>query len=162
MRTWFNKPAHNDTTDLPLYKRRRDEFMGDAHISLYRALCNIAGQAYHVFPKVKLSELVEPEVETGNRVHQLHWIKVHSQTVDFLVCRKHDMEPLVAVRIFSKSEYAKRGFSSPDVVDTVLSDISLAKVVVAEKKNYDPNDLKQKLKAALIGMSGIQKRQESG
>lgn len=148
MKTWFRKPAHQDSTDLPLYKRR-GRFLREADRALFDCLQRVLGQAYYVFVKVKLSELVEPQVETGNRVHQLHWIKVHRQTVDFLICRKHDMAPLVAIRVLPKSDYARRGISAHDVIDTVLRDIGLPRITLSEKKRYDPDDLKKKLKVAM-------------
>lgn len=148
MKSWFSKPAHQDTTDLPLYKRRTF-FLRESDRVLFDCLQQVLGQAYHVFVKVKLSELVEPQTETGNRVHQLHWIKVHRQTVDFLICRKHDMVPLVAIRLLSKAEYARRGVSAHDVIDTVLRDIGLPSITLLEKKRFDPQDLKKKLKIAM-------------
>lgn len=148
MKTWFSKPAHQDSTDLPLYKRRR-RFLGEADRALFDCLQRVLGQAYHVFVKVKLSDLVEPQVESGNRVHQLHWIKVHRQTIDFLICRKHDMAPLVAIRVLPRIDYARRGISSHDVIDTVLRDIGLPRITLSEKKRYDPDDLKKKLKVAM-------------
>lgn len=148
MRSWFSKPAHQDSTDLPLYKRR-GRFLREADRALFDCLQRVLGQAYHVFVKVKLSELVEPRVETGNRVHQLHWIKVHRQTVDFLICRKHDMAPLVAIRVLPKADYARRGLSAHDVIDTVLRDIGLPRITLAERKSYDPEDLKKKLRIAM-------------
>jgi hypothetical protein len=149
MKSWFRKPhAHQDTTDLPLYKRRAC-FMREADHALFDCLQQVAGQAYHIFVKVKLSELVEPQVESGNRVHQLHWIKVHRQTIDFLLCRRHDRVPMVAVCVLPKTEYAKRGVSAQDVTDVVLRDIGLPKLTLLEKKRYDPEDLKKKLKVAM-------------
>lgn len=148
MKSWFNKTPHQDTTDLPLYQRR-GRFLSESDRALFDALHQVLGQAYHVFVKVKLSELVEPQVESGNRIHQLHWIKVHRQTVDFIVCRRHDMEPLVALRVFPKTEYARRGLAAYDIVDTVLRDIGLTKITLIEKKRYDVDDLKKKLKIAM-------------
>lgn len=148
MKSWFSKPAHQDSTDLPLY-RRRGRFLRDADRALFDCLQQLVGTAYHVFVKVKLSELVEPQVESGNRVHQLHWIKVHRQTVDFLICRKHDMAPLVAIRVLPRADYARRGLSAHDVIDTVLRDIGLPRITLSEKKRYDPDDLKKKLKVAM-------------
>lgn len=148
MRSWFSKPAHQDSTDLPLYKRRRC-FLRESDRALFDCLQRVLGQAYHVFVKVKLSELVEPQVETGNRVHQLHWIKVHRQTIDFLICRKHDMAPLVAIRLLSKKEYAQRGLSAHDVMDSVLRDIGLPRITLTGRKSYDLEDLKKKLKIAM-------------
>ncbi len=148
MKSWFSKPAHQDSTDLPLY-RRRGRFLGEADRTLFDCLQRVLGQAYHIFVKVKLSELVEPQVESGNRVHQLHWIKVHRQTVDFLICRKHDMAPLVAIRLLPRTDYARRGISAHDVIDTVLRDIGLPRITLSEKKRYDPDDLKKKLKVAM-------------
>lgn len=148
MKSWFRKAPHQDSTDLPLYKRR-EYFLRDADRVLFDTLDRVLGQAYRVFVKVKLSELVEPQVESGNRVHQLHWIKVHRQTIDFLICRRHDMQPLVAIRIIPKSEYARRGLSPQDVVDTVLRDIGLPSLTLTERKSYDPEDLKKKLRVAM-------------
>lgn len=149
MRSWFSKSApHQDSTDLPLYKRRA-RFMREADLALLDCLQQVVGQAYYIFPKVKLSELVEPQTESGNRVHQLHWIKVHRQTIDFLLCRRHDMEPMVAVCALPKAEYARRGLSAQDVVDVVLRDIGLPKLTLPEKSKYDPDDLKKKLRVAL-------------
>ena len=148
MKSWFGKPAHQDSTDLPLYKRR-DCFLREADQTLFDCLRQVLGQAYHVFVKVKLSELVEPQTESGNRIHQLHWIQVHRQTIDFLICRRHDLEPLVAVRLLSKAEYARRGLMPQDVIDTVLRDIGLPKITLTERKSYDPEDLKKKLRFAM-------------
>lgn len=148
MRSWFGRPAHQDSTDLPLYKRR-GHFLRDMDRTVFECLQNVVGQAYHVFVKVKLSELVEPQVESGNRFHQLHWIKVHRQTVDFLICRRHDLAPLVAIRVLPKSEYARRGLSAHDVIDTVLRDIDLPKLTLVEKTSYDPDDLKKKIRIAM-------------
>lgn len=153
MKTWFSKPAHQDSTDLPLYKRRGG-FLRESDRVMFDCLQRVLGLGYHVFVKVKLSELVEPQVETGNRVHQLHWIKVHRQTVDFLICRKHDMAPLVAVRLLPKAEYARRGRSAHDVIDTVLRDIGLPCITLVEKKSYDPDDLKKKLRIAMAEGQG--------
>lgn len=148
MKSWFSKSPHQDSTDLPLYKRR-GLFMREVDRTLFESLRQVLGQAYHVFVKVKLSELVEPQVESGNRVHQLHWIKVHRQTVDFLICRRHDMAPLVAIRLFPKTEYARRGLSPHDIIDTVLRDIGLPSLTLTERKTYDPDDLKKKLRIAM-------------
>jgi len=148
MRSWFSKPSHKDSTDLPLYKRRA-EFLRETDRALFEALQQVGGNAYQIFAKVKLSQLVEPQVESGNRVHQMHWIKVHRQCIDFLVCRRHDMEPLVAVRLLPKTEYAKRGLASYDVIDVVLRDIGLPKLTLVEKKSYDVDGLKKKLKIAM-------------
>ncbi|MGA8261055.1 MAG: DUF2726 domain-containing protein [Arenicellales bacterium] len=148
MRSWFSKPAHQDSTDLPLYKRR-DRFLRESDRQLFDCLRQVLGRAYHVFAKVKLSALVEPQVESSNRVHQLHWIKVHRQTIDFLICRSHDLEPLVAIRLFPKTEYARRGLSPQDVTDTVLRDIGLPSLTLTEKKSYEPEDLKKKLRIAM-------------
>lgn len=148
MKSWFSKPAHQDSTDLPLYKRR-SRFLREVDRALFDCLHKVLGQAYHVFVKVKLSELVEPQTESGNRVHQLHWIKVHRQTVNFLVCRRHDMEPLVAVRLLPKTEYVRRGLAAQDTIDTVLRDIGLPCLTLTEKKTFDPEDLKKKLKIAM-------------
>lgn len=148
MRSWFSKPSHKDSTDLPLY-RRRDLFLRESDRVLFEVLQQVVGSAYQIFAKVKLSELVEPRVENGNRVHQMHWIKVHRQCIDFLVCRRHDMEPLVAVRLLPKAEYAKRGLSPYDVIDVVLRDIGLPKLTLVEKKTYDAESLKKKLRIAM-------------
>lgn len=148
MRSWFRKPAHQDSTDLPLYKRRA-HFLRESDRALFDCLQRVLGQAYHVFVKVKLSELVEPVVESGNRVHQLHWIKVHRQTIDFLICRTHDKAPLVALRVLPKMEFARRGIAAHDVVDTVLRDIGLPCITLSERKSYDPEDLKKRLKIAM-------------
>lgn len=153
MRSWFSKPVHQDSTDLPLYKRR-GYFMRDADRALFDALEQVLGGAYHVFVKVKLSELVEPQTESGNRIHQLHWIKVHRQTIDFLICRRHDMQPLLAIRLLSKTDYARHGVTAHDVIDTVLRDIGFPKLTLVEKKRYDPEDLKKKLRIALAESQG--------
>lgn len=59
------------------------------------------------------------------------------------------MAPLVAIRVLPKSDYARRGISAHDVIDTVLRDIGLPRITLSEKKRYDPDDLKKKLKVAM-------------
>lgn len=148
MKSWFRKSAHRDSTDLPLYQRR-DVFLRETDRAMFETLREVLGEAYHVFVKVKLSDLVEPQVEAGNRVHQLHLIKVHRQTVDFLVCRREDMQPQAAVRLMPRSAYAMRGLAAQDVIDSVLRDIGLPCVTFTEKKSFDPEDLRKRLRVAM-------------
>lgn len=148
MRSWFRKPLHKDSTDLPLY-RRRERFLGRSEQALFDCLQEVLGGGYHVFVKVKLSSLVAPQVHSGNRVHQLHWITVHRQTLDFLVCRKHDMTPRVAIRMRSNGGHTRRGLRAGDVTDSVLRDIGLPRLSISAKRHYDPEALKKRLRAAM-------------
>ncbi len=144
MRLFQKKPVHYDTTDLPLY-RRRLPFLSDNQRALWRALHQVAGREFAVLARVKLFDLVESDGPGENRNYQLHWIKVHQQSVDFLLCRARDMEPLLAIRQVTAAESARRSFSGPDVVDSVLRDIGLPQLHVKPRDRYDPLGLKKKI-----------------
>ena len=89
------------------------------------------------------------ERDGSNRNYQLHWIKVHQQEIDFLLCRPVDMDPVMAIRITSDAESAARRFTGPDVLDTVLKDIGLACMGLRAQTTYDPLDLRKRIQRVM-------------
>ena len=130
---------------MPLYKRR-PHFMEENESALYKALMRAVDRDLYVLPKVKLFSLVEPQVPGSNRHSQLHWIKGHQQIVDFVLCRKKNMEPVIAIRQMSLVEDLQRPIKGPDMIDTVLRDIALPTLYVRAANKYDAVSLRKRLR----------------
>ena len=123
--------------------------MQDHEVALYRALVKAAGRECCVLPKVKLFSLVEPQQPGSDRESQLHWIRGQQQLVDFVLCARADMEPVIAVRQLTTAQDLRRPVHGPDLLDTVLSDIGLPVLHMRVRHDYAAEQVRKRLNLVL-------------
>lgn len=80
--------------------RVRDDFLSPAEISFFHVLSSAAGTDHFVFPKVRLSDVLfvarpNENLAQYNQISQKH--------VDFLVCRREGMKPVLCVELDDSS-----------------------------------------------------------
>jgi hypothetical protein len=129
--------------DLPYVLKQY--LMSKAERSFFGVLEQVTDSSkYHIFPQVSLGNLVD--VEKGTRPYQTHRNRVDRKSVDFVLCDRSALSPVLAVELDDASHERKDRQERDAFVDRVLAKAGLPLLHVRAQAAYDPKQL-----AASIG-----------
>jgi hypothetical protein len=123
--------------------RKRDYLLTAAERSFYEVLCSILDGQLLVFAKVRLADLVWMSKGTANR--QSHFNRIQSKHVDFVLCDREKIAPVLVIELDDSSHEADERRDRDTFVDAALSAAELPILHIPARKAYVPADL-----AALI------------
>jgi hypothetical protein len=133
------KQDMSPTADTPLSYRLTDKFLSAAELSFYRALLDaVAGQAV-ICAKVNLSDVFF--VSRSDENPQAARNKIDRKHVDFLLCERQTMRPLVGVELDDSSHARADRQARDEFVDRVFQAASLPLIHVPAQAAYGVNEL---------------------
>jgi hypothetical protein len=108
-------------------------------------LLRVVDDRYRIFSKVRLSDLVWMIREPTDP--QFHIGETWSKHIDFVVCDRQSLEPLVAIELDDSSheQYDRR--ASDTVKDRVCADAELALMRVKVEKDYSIDSIGEQIHA---------------
>ena len=127
--------------------RKRDYLLTVAERSFYEVLCGIIGDQLHVFPKVRLIDLVYLPKGTENR--QGYTNRVVSKHVDFVLCDRQNIAPLLVIELDDASHEREDRKERDTFLDSALSAAGLPILHVTAKRSYEPRELADSIQAKL-------------
>jgi hypothetical protein len=129
--------------------RKKDYLLTAAERSFYEVLRSIAGDQLEVFAKVRLLDLFYLPKGTENR--QSHSNRVISKHVDFLLCDRQNVSPLLVIELDDSSHERDDRTERDAFVDEALSAAGLPILHVAAKRSYAPQELAEMIQQKLSG-----------
>lgn len=114
-----------------------------AEKNFYDVLNNVLEDTeYYICPKVRLADIVSVE-KTDKR--QSYFNKIKSKHVDFLLCNRKSLEPLIVIELDDSSHNKSDRIERDNFLDKVLeaSEIKILRFKV--KKSYNVLEIKEKL-----------------
>ena len=108
-------------TEFEFYKILRDEILGERFVAMVQ------------IPLVSLVG-VRRRSESG---WQAHFNKVNEKRIDFLICRKGDLKPLLALELDGSSHETEKRQKRDQFVDSVFESIGLPVLHVSLQKTYN-------------------------
>lgn len=132
-------PAKRPVSSESLPYRKRDYLLTVAERSFYELLCSIAGNQLHVFPKVRLLDLFY--LPKGTENIQSHRNRVMSKHVDFVLCDRQNVKPLLVIELDDASHEREDRKERDAFLDQALSAASLPVLHVTAKRSYAPKEL---------------------
>ena len=129
--------------------RRRDYLLTAAERSFYEVLCNVTESELHVFPKVRLADLVWMPKGTANR--QAHFNRIQSKHVDFVLCDREKLAPVLVIELDDASHEEASRRDRDTFVDTALIAAGLPILHIPAKRAYVPADLAALIEQKLAG-----------
>ncbi|HUI06391.1 MAG TPA: DUF2726 domain-containing protein [Verrucomicrobiae bacterium] len=135
------KSALGRKTSAPdkLPYRKKDYLLTATERSFYDVLRGIAGDQLEVFAKVRLLDLLYLPKGTENR--QSHNNRVMSKHVDFLLCDREKLSPLLVIELDDSSHERDDRAQRDAFVDEALGAAGLPILHVTAKRSYAPNEL---------------------
>ncbi len=132
-------------TALP-YKRK-DFLLTKAERSLYGVLNQAVNGRYLIFAKVRLADLVW--LPKGTESRQSHFNRIQSKHIDFVICDRDSIRPLVAVELDDASHERDDRVSRDGFVDSALKAAGLPFIRVRARASYDVGEVSQQVEAAI-------------
>jgi len=121
--------------------RLRDDFLSRAELSFYKVLLQITGDSYTVCPKVSLSDIffVKGPEKTG------YFNKISRKHVDFLLCEKETMKPVMGIELDDSSHQRKKRQERDVTVNHIFEAAGFPLARVRNVQSYNLEDLKHYL-----------------
>jgi hypothetical protein len=132
-------------TALPY--RRKDWLLSAAERSFFGVLIEAVRDRYFIFAKVRLVDLVWLPKETESR--QSHLNRVLSKHVDFVLCDRDSVRPLLCIELDDASHGRADRKERDTFLDAALNAAGLPLLHVRASKAYNVAALKQQLEAMI-------------
>lgn len=141
----FGSPKATASNALP-YKRK-DFLLTAAERSLFGVLHEAFGTKYFIFSKVRLADLVW--LPKGTESRQSHFNRVQSKHVDFVICDRATVRPLVAIELDDSSHSRADRVERDAFVNEALAAAGLPFVRIRAAASYNVRELAQQVQAAV-------------
>ena len=125
------------TVELP-YKRK-DYLLSRAERSFFGVLQNTVGDQYLIFAKVRLADLIY--IPRGIEQRQSYFNRIQSKHIDFVLCDRDAVRPLLAIELDDSSHRGADRQSRDTFVDSALKAAALPILHVAARSGYNVQEL---------------------
>lgn len=137
-------PLRDDTSSY----LKRESVLQSHEQQCFRTLLQAVGQHASVFPKVRLSDLVEPQSVQPQR--REHWQRIQRRCVDFVLCSPNDLAPVLVIDLDTRAKQRRRSQSpGGDVVDNTLKSADIPLLRIRAAREYDAQDVLHQIRLAL-------------
>jgi len=120
-------------TSFPYIKK--EYLLSEAEKKFYFVLVKILGNDYLIFPKVRMADLFYMPKMSNSRFYH-YFNKIQSKHVDFLICDKENIRPLLAIELDDSSHYKMDRILRDKLVDKIFEGAKLPIYHVAVSPNY--------------------------
>lgn len=128
------------------YTRQR-YLLSPAEQDFFTALRAAAPEGWHVFPQVRLANLVQ--VRQGIYNWHIHFGKVAQKCVDFVLCEPSELSPRLVVELDDSSHQRRDRRERDAFVDTVLAQVGLPILHVRWQRSYRVAELAAQIRTAV-------------
>lgn len=122
--------------DLPYKLNPR--FFTKSEFAFYQELKKQVGDRYAIFPKVRLADFIEVDVDKYKDKSRwyAYWNKIKSKHLDFLLCDPETLRPVVAVELNGRSHESEKMKQRDAFIAKLYESTSLKFVTVQTTENF--------------------------
>jgi hypothetical protein len=124
---------------IALPYRKKDYLLTRGERAFYDALCTAMADRYHIFPKIRLVDLLWLPRSTTQR--QAHLNRVMSKHVDFVLCNREAVAPILVVELDDASHEREDRQERDTFLDAALQAAGLPILHVPARPSYSPVDI---------------------
>lgn len=146
-RAW-NDPSRGDLRGLPY--RKRDSLLSGAERALYETLVHVAGERYRVLAKVRMADVLwMPKLA----LHRwAHWSRMAQKHLDFVVCDRRGLEPLLVVELESSATRPGHAEERSEFVAAALGAAALPLLRLPLKRSYSPQEIAEMVRRRIAAV----------
>ena len=141
-----SKPAKNNGGEIFPY-RCKEYLLTKAERAFFDVLYPIVHNHMHLFAMVRLADLVY--ISPGTEKRQSFFNKIQSKHIDFVLCSKEEIKPILAIELDDISHQKPDRQARDEFLDQALRHAGLPLLRVQARRRYDPQELKQQIKSVL-------------
>lgn len=130
-----------------LYKKR-GFLLSRAEHECYNAILKAVNQEYYVFPQVHLPTIVDSKITGQNWKGAFRHIS--QKSVDFVLCDKAYIAPKLAIELDDSTHERAERKERDQEVERILKVAGMPLLRLRNNGSFDPNELAQQIKTALL------------
>lgn len=135
------------TAKFPYLKK--DCLMSEAEKKLYFVLLEVVGNDYLIFSKVRMADLLYlPKMSNSQFYHYFN--KIQAKHVDFLICDKENIKPLLAIELDDSSHLKVDRILRDKLVDKIFESASFPIIHITASASYDKENLFQAITKIVV------------
>ena len=119
--------------------RKKDYLLTAAERSFYEVLSGIIDEQLHIFPKVRLADVLWIPKGTQNR--QSHFNRIQSKQLDFVLCDRENIAPVLVIELDDASHEREDRRERDAFLDDALATAGLPILHITAKRSYVPKEL---------------------
>lgn len=136
------KPA----SDMPYC--RKEYLLTKAERSFFGVLCQALNtETYWIFAKVRMSDLLS--IQKGTDSRQSHFNRITSKHIDFVVCDRDYVRPLLAIELDDKSHNRPKTQERDKFVEAAFKTAGLPLLRVHAQAAYNLKELQEQIQSIL-------------
>lgn len=124
---------------------KKNYFFSVAEVKFYDLLKEILGDKYLIFPKVRISDLVQPKY---GKEKYIYFNKIKSKHVDFLVCDKNPVKSKVIIELDDSSHDKRNRQERDEFVDEVFANVGIPIAHVRVRQEYKKEEIIKQIQEA--------------
>lgn len=134
------------TSECPYLKR--EYFLTKTEKDFYTVLSKVVSSEYLLFSKVRMSDLLYlPKMSNSNYYHYQN--KIQSKHVDFLLCDKENIKPLLAIELDDPSHLKVERILRDTLVDKIFESAQLPILHIQASSSYQSDELLKQIEISL-------------
>jgi very-short-patch-repair endonuclease len=122
---------------------KKKYFFTMAELKFYKTLQEIMGDKYYIFPKVRISDLIEAKY---SKTRYKWFNKIKSKHVDFLICDKDPITSKAIIELDDSSHSSISTKTRDQFVNEAFANAGIPTVHVRARSKYNKEDLIQQIK----------------
>jgi len=135
------------TSEWPYLKK--DYLLTEAEKKFYFILSEMLGNDYLIFSKVRMADLLYlPKMSNSKYYHYQN--KIQSKHVDFLICDKESIKPLLAIELDDSSHSELNRIARDMLVDKIFESAKLPILHIKVSGSYDKEKLLNQIKILAV------------
>jgi len=128
---------------------KKECLLSEAERKFYFVLFEILGNNYLIFSKVRMADLFYlPKMNNSDFYHYQN--KIQSKHVDFLICDKENIKPLLAIELDDSSHLKIDRISRDNLVDKIFENAKLPIFRIKVSASYNKENLLNQIRAFAI------------
>ncbi len=140
--------------------KKRDYLFTKAERTFFEVLSLVVrDMEVHIFAKVRMGDLLYIPKGTGE--WQRNWNRIQAKHVDFVLCDKERVQPLVAIELDDSSHATPQQIERDRFVNQAYRDAGLPLLRFPVKHAYTSVDIEEQIKQALAGTPQPERQEET-
>jgi hypothetical protein len=128
---------------------KKEYLLTQAEKNFYFILSEILGNDYLIFSKVRMADLLYlPSMSNSHYYHYQN--KIKSKHVDFLICDKVNIKPLLVIELDDSSHKKVDRILRDTLVDKIFENAKLPILHIKNSSSYDREKLNDQIEAIIV------------
>ena len=137
------------------YFIRKSSFIRFDEKVLFEALLQVCSDKYHVIPQARLSDLVD--IKSGMRDHENLYLAIGEKSVDFLLLRKTDLLPVLAIELNGMYHNWNSQQSKDATKKMILEFADIPVIFIEKQKSYSIEELNKAISEKIVQVTNFAK-----